>query len=103
MKLRGKHGEITFQHYRYMPHLLLDGFVAPSHKRPRHVELWWFDTKAAAPTAFLAVLKATKANEVFVGTFHPLHRREARRLVRRATRDDRLMRSQAGYTDLHEI
>jgi hypothetical protein len=102
LKLTQKHGEITFQHYRYMPKLLLQGFLARSRK-PRHLELWWLDEADATPAALFAVIKATRRDELFVGTFHPLHRPEARRLVRKASREARLIRSQRGHEDPSNI
>ncbi len=101
-KLRLRHGEITFQHYRYMPQLLLHGFLSRSIK-PKHLELWWLDARDADPTALIAVLKATAKGEIFVATFHPVHRKEARRLARKAAKEGRLIRSQSGYEDPRQI
>ena len=61
----------------------------------RHIE--------ADPAGMFAVLKATKRGEVFVDTFHPVHRKEARRLARKAGRENRLIRSQRGYEDIRNI
>lgn len=102
LKLHERHGEITFEHYRYMPNLLLRGFLARSRK-PRHLELWWLDEVGSEPAALLTVLKASVLGEVFAATFHPIHRKEARRLARKAAKEGRLIRSQRDYEDIRKI
>jgi hypothetical protein len=98
MKLRERHGDINFQHYRHMPDILLHGFLARGRKA-NLMELWWVDPPANKPTAFFTVLKATKKGEVFVETFHQLHGREVRRTARKAKKEARLIRIQSGYED----
>jgi len=44
--------------------------------------------------AFFVALKATKKGEVFVATFHRIQLREVRRLLKRAKRNDQLIREQ---------
>src|SRR5258708_37865491 len=39
-KLRRRHGDINFQHYRPMPPILLHGFVARGRK-PTLLDMWW--------------------------------------------------------------
>ena len=102
LKLHERHGEITFEHYRYMPKLLLQGFLARSRK-PRHLEFWWLDGPNSEPAALITVLKATVLGEVFAATFHPIHRKECRRLARKAGKEGRLIRSQRGYEDIRKI
>ncbi len=92
LKLKQRHGEINFAHYHHLPSILLKGFVA----RGRHsnlVEMWWID-ETLEKTAFFAVLKATRNSEVFVGTFHRIDLKEARRLFKRANTEGRLIREQ---------
>jgi hypothetical protein len=102
LKLAHVHGEITYQHFRYMPQILVHGFRAQGRK-PHVLEAWWIDERDADPAGMFAVLKATKRGEVFVDTFHPVHRKEARRLARKAGRENRLIRSQRGYEDIRNI
>ncbi len=95
LKLRQRHGDINFSHYRHMPSVLLHGFLA--HGRDtRFLDLWWIDQTGPEPLALLVVLKATKKGEVFVETFHRIHMKEARRLYRKAKRERRLIREQHG-------
>jgi hypothetical protein len=101
MKLRLRHGDINFSHYKYMPSVLLRGFIARGRKLGL-LELWWVDhgSSAREPAAYFIVLKATKRGEVFVETFHRAHIKESRRLHRKAKREGRLIREQhsmAGY------
>ena len=63
-------------------------------------ELWWLKSTLGKSSAFLVVLKATRKAEVFVETFHAIDRKEARRLLKRAQDDDRLVRSQPGAATL---
>jgi hypothetical protein len=99
MKLRQRHGEINFSHYLHMPSILLHGFVARGRK-PNLVELWWIKSIAGKSAAFFVVLKATRKAEVFVETFHAIDRKEARRLLKRAKADGRLICEQAGAATL---
>jgi len=93
-KLRLRHGDINFQHYRHMPSLLLDGFLAKG-RTETIVDLWWVTRDSYRTIGFFAALKATKNGEVFVATFHRIQVREARRLLKRARREKRLVREQA--------
>lgn len=102
LKLRQRHGEINFSHYRNMPSILLHGFLA----RGRHsnlLDFWWIKSRDENPSGFFVVLKATKKAEVFVETFHPIHLREGRRLFKRAIAEKRIIRVQARADDLLKI
>ena len=102
IKLRGKHGDINFAHYRHMPSIQLSGFLA--HGRHSNLaELWWANLSNEERAAFFVVLKATGKQEVFVSTFHRISFKEARRLWRRATEDSRLVRTQAGAEEFLKI
>jgi hypothetical protein len=90
-KLEAKHGEINFSHYKYMPPILLQGFLAVGRK-PNFLDFWWLKDREG----FFVVLKATVKHEIFVQTFHRIHLREARRLYRLAVKEDRLVRAQIG-------
>lgn len=93
LKLKNRHGDINFQHYHHMPSILLHGFLARG-RAENILELWWVTRLPAGFAAFFVVLKATKRGEVFVATFHRIHLREARRLLKRAQREGRLIREQ---------
>jgi len=97
LKLRQKHGEINFSHYRHMHTILLEGFVARGRKQ-NLVDYWWVD----GAHALFVVLKATRKAEIFVETFHPISRKEARRLLKRARESGRLVRAQAFADELVE-
>jgi hypothetical protein len=92
-KLRRKHGDINFSHYRHMPAILLRGFVARG-RRPNELELWWVTNQGGEKVPFFVALKATRAKEVYVGTFHRINLTEARRRLRRAKETSRLVREQ---------
>jgi hypothetical protein len=94
LKLRQRHGDINFQHYRHMPSILLHGFLAKG-RDTNILELWWIGDTGQGIAAFFVALKATRKGEVFVATFHRIHLRESRRLLKRARRDSRLIREQA--------
>jgi hypothetical protein len=98
-KLRQRHGEINFSHYRNMPSILLHGFLARGRER-NLLDLWWAKLERGKFTAFFVVLKATRKKEVFVETFHQIDRKEARRLSKRAKIDGRLFREQPNATQL---
>jgi hypothetical protein len=98
IKLEAKHGEINFSHYRHMPSILLDGFLARGRDQ-RLLDFWWVRSDGG----FSVVLKATSKNEVFVTTFHPIHLKEARRLFRRAREQGRLIRVQRAALSLLKI
>src|SRR5262245_6092548 len=83
LKLRQRHGEINFSHYGHLPSILLHGFLARGRK-PNFLDFWWIDDRGAQPGAFFVVIKATKSGEGFIGTFHRISLKEARRLYRRA-------------------
>src|ERR1700733_5730142 len=68
-KLRRRHGDINFQHYRHMPSILLQGFVARGRKSTL-VDLWWVLRRGGETIGFFVVLKATRKGEVYVETFH---------------------------------
>ena len=102
IKLECKHGEITFEHYSHMPDILLHGFIARARKG-NALELWWIAPAGSPISAWFIVLKASVEREVFVGTFHALNRADARRLLRKALREQRLVRCQRGYTDPKSI
>jgi len=94
-KLRRKHGEINFSHYRHLPAILLNGFLA----RGRHeklIDLWWIDVEALPSAEYFVVLKATRKAEVFIETFHRINIKETRRLIKRAKKEGRLFREQPG-------
>ena len=93
MKLRQRHGDINFAHYRHMPSILLNGSIARG-RTPNVLMLCWAGSVDGERVAFLVALKATKKNEVFVATFHRSHLGEARRFLRGAKRDGRLIREQ---------
>lgn len=97
MKLRQRHGEINFSHYRHMPSILLNGFLAVGRK-PNFLDFWW--VSRADPKALFVVLKATRKREIYVETFHPIGLKEARRLLKRAEESGRLVRRQtvAGHS-----
>jgi hypothetical protein len=99
MKLRQRHGEINFSHYRNMPSILLNGFLAKGRKS-NLLDFWWVKSPAEDPPAFFVVLKATRKAEVFVETFHPIHLKEARRFLKRAISEGRLIRKQADAENL---
>ena len=99
LKLRQRHGDINFSHYRHMHSILLRGSLARG-RHPHHLELWWVENIDSRVLAFQVVLKRTKNGEIFVATFHRIHLREARRLHRRATKDSRLFRAQANAENL---
>ena len=102
LKLRKRHGDINFSHYRHMPSLLLHGSLARG-RTENILDLWWIGVDNYEFVAFFAALKATKKGEVFVATFHRIHLREARRLLKRATRDGRLLRQQSNSSLFLEI
>jgi hypothetical protein len=91
LKLQLRHGDINFSHYRHMPRILLQGFVARGRK-PNLADYWWIEGQQA----FFVVLKATRKKEVFVETFHPISLKEARRLLKRAEESGRLFFKQIG-------
>jgi hypothetical protein len=62
-KLRRRHGDINFQHYRHMPSSLLQGFVARGRK-PTLLDLWWVVRHGSENIGFFVVLKATRQGEV---------------------------------------
>ena len=94
IKLDHKHDRLSFEHYNLMPDILLRGYVAVG-RNANVLELWWADELQYHGLYGLAlVLKATKRLEVFVETFHPIDRKEAGRLLRKACRENRLRRSQ---------
>lgn len=94
-KLRYKHGDINFQHYRHMPAILLNGFVARG-KKPTILELWIVTRVGTEPIGFFAALKATRKREVYIETLHRVSLKEARRLLKRARAEGRLVREQSG-------
>lgn len=96
LKLRQRHGEINFAHYRHMPSILLDGYLARG-RAPNLVELWWIGISDRETMGFFVVLKSTKRSEVFVETFHRVHSKETRRLCRKARRDNLLVREQMNF------
>jgi hypothetical protein len=98
-KLRRKHGDINFSHYRHMPAILLRGFVARGRK-PNELELLLIANQGGEKVPFFAALKATRAKEVYVGTFHRINLTEARRRLRRARETNRLVREQAAAAAL---
>jgi hypothetical protein len=55
-KLRLRHGEINFSHYRHLPSILLHGFLARGRK-PNLLDFWWIDDRDPRPVAFFVVLK----------------------------------------------
>jgi hypothetical protein len=89
IKLKAKHGEISFSHYRHMPSILLRGFLAIGRK-PNLLDFWWLKGQEG----FFLVLKATVNREIFVQTYHRIHVHEARRLYRLAVKQGRLIRAQ---------
>ena len=91
LKLKQRHGEINFSHYKHMPRILLQGFLAHGRK-PNLLDLWWIG--GPENQALFVVLKATRKAEVFVETFHPISLKEVRRLLKRAKQDGRLVREQ---------
>jgi hypothetical protein len=93
-KLRRRHGDINFQHYRHMPSILLQGFVARGRKSTL-VDLWWVLRRGGETIGFFVVLKATRKGEVYVETFHRIDAKEARRLLKRARANRRIVREQA--------
>jgi hypothetical protein len=93
MKLRQRHGDINFVHYHHMPSILLHGFLARG-RTPNVLSLWWVGKVGVEIVAFFVALKATKKGEVFVATFHRIQLREVRRLLKRAKRNDQLIREQ---------
>lgn len=93
-KLRIRHGDINFQHYRYMPFVLLHGFLARG-RSDSLVELWWVDSRKDTGIGFFAALKATRRSEVFVETFHRIDLKEARRLLKKARKSNKIVREQA--------
>jgi hypothetical protein len=93
-KLRRKHGDINFQHYRHMPSILLQGFVARGRK-PTLVDLWWVVRCGRETIGFFVVLKATRKGEAYVETFHRIDLKEARRLLKRARSNGLIVREQA--------
>lgn len=97
LKLRQRHGEINFSHYRHMPSILLNGYLAIGRK-PTLLDFWW--VSRGDPKALFVVLKATRRKEIFVETFHPIGLKEARRLLKRAEESRRLIRRQtvAGHS-----
>lgn len=95
LKLRQRHGDINFAHYRHMPSLLLHGFLARGRKL-NLLDFWWIDGIGSATAAFFMVLKATRKGEIFVETFHRTNLKEVRRLLKRAKLDGRLVREQIG-------
>ncbi len=101
MKLRQRHGEINFSHYLHMPSILLHGFLARG-REPNFIEFWWLRSVAGKSVAFFVVLKVTRNAEVFVETFHAINRKEARRLLKRARNDGRLVREQLDAAALLE-
>ncbi|HTQ83749.1 MAG TPA: hypothetical protein VMI47_10825 [Pseudolabrys sp.] len=102
LKLRQRHGEINFSHYRHMPSILLHGFLARGRKA-NLLDFWWIKSRQEDPPGFFVVLKATRKSEVFVETFHPIHLREARRLLKLATAQGRLIRAQLNADRLLQI
>jgi hypothetical protein len=98
-KLRRKHGDINFQHYRHMPSILLHGFVARGRK-PNLVDLWWVTRSSGETIGFFVVLKATRKGEVYVETFHRIDLKESRRLLKRARANELIVREQANADPL---
>jgi hypothetical protein len=98
-KLWCKHGDINYSHYRHMPAILLKGFAARGRK-PSLLELWWVDKASSEIAGFFVVLKATRRGEVYVKTFHRVSIKEARRLLKRAVEEKRLLREQPGAAAL---
>jgi hypothetical protein len=94
-KLRYKHGDINFQHYRHMPTILLRGFVARGRKSTV-LELWMVTHVGRETIGFFAALKATRKGEVYVETLHRISLKEARRLLKRARNEVRVIREQIG-------
>jgi hypothetical protein len=95
LKLRQRHGDINFSHYRHMPSILLHGFLARGRKS-NLLDFWWIGLVRSEVVAFFVVLKATRKGEVFVETFHRIDVKEARRLLKRAKLEGRLVREQTG-------
>ena len=54
MKLRLKHGDINFSHYRCMPSILLHGFLARGRQQSL-LELWWVDQSGPGIMAYFVV------------------------------------------------
>jgi hypothetical protein len=102
LKLRQRHGDINFSHYRHMPSILLRGFIARG-RHPRRLELWWMEIVERKPIAFQVILKATKKNEIFVSTFHRIHLRDALRLRRRSIKRGSLLRIQANWESFSNL
>lgn len=97
LKLRLRHGDINFSHYRHMHCILLEGCIAKGRKA-NLLELWWVDYgDRPKPSAYFIVLKATFRGEVFVETFHRTHLKDARRMARKAKREGRLVREQPSH------
>ena len=94
VKLRERHGDINFFHYRYMPSILLHGCVAKGRKSTL-LELWWVGHCDPETMAFQVVLKATSKGEVYIETFHRVHLKDACRVRRKALREGRLVRDQS--------
>ena len=91
-KTRYKHPEIIYSDYQKLPEILACGFVTLG-KRKRTIELCHIDTSNTYNFKLWRVcLKATRKNEVFVTLFHRLDMKEARRLHRRAQKQNTLLR-----------
>jgi hypothetical protein len=93
-KLCLSHGDVNFSHYRHMSSILLGGALAKG-RHPNLLEFWWADHSCFDYLAFFVVLKATSKGEIFVSTFHRIHKREAKRLRKKADREARLIRDQS--------
>lgn len=90
-KVRFRHGEITYRDYLKVPVVLREGFVVRGRKATS-IEIYWSVGWVRATPGYRLCLKRTRAGDLFVTTFHPIHFKEIRRVYRGAERKRLLIR-----------
>lgn len=90
-KVGFRHREITYQHYLKIPTVLREGFVLRGRKGAG-LEFYWVEGWEAATHGYCLCLKRTRARDIYVTTFHPIHFNEVRRKYRGAERKELLVR-----------
>ena len=90
-KVGFRHSEITYQHYLKVPTILREGFVLRGRKG-RGLEFYWIEGWERTQHGYCLCVKRTKARDVYVTTFHPIHSNEVRRKYRGAERKGLLIR-----------
>jgi len=90
-KTRFRHPDIDYQDYCHLPTILSRGYVVRG-RSPLAAEIVHVETRGNNVRGWDLVLKKTAKKELFVTMFHRTNLVDARRLYRRASRNNWLVR-----------